>query len=235
VTRADGLRVLSEAAARYDPFVSQPAAPRQIVPPAGTGSFKDRRRAEWAAVNGDVAAWVEANAKRNEFAGDLDHALRAVGRLTDRQCEAVRRAIASDAAKPQATAPAKAAVNCLLLHAAFSRATERGEKWPSLRLDEFVFTLAASTARWPGSIYVKRADTGAYLGRITDGEFFPTNDCDPATAAKVVAAAANPSESAGAYGRLTGRCSCCGRPLSAAESINRAVGPVCWEKWFGGE
>jgi hypothetical protein len=27
-----------------------------------------------------------------------------------------------------------------------------------------------------------------------------------------------------------GRCACCGRPLTVPESIERGIGPDCWEK-----
>lgn len=39
-------------------------------------------------------------------------------------------------------------------------------------------------------------------------------------------------EEASAYGHLTGRCGCCGRLLTNEESIERGIGPICFEKYF---
>lgn len=40
-------------------------------------------------------------------------------------------------------------------------------------------------------------------------------------------------EQAKAYGDLYGRCCCCGKLLTVDLSIERGVGPVCWDKYFG--
>lgn len=39
-------------------------------------------------------------------------------------------------------------------------------------------------------------------------------------------------EEAARYGQVTGRCACCGRELTNEESIERGIGPICWEKYF---
>lgn len=38
---------------------------------------------------------------------------------------------------------------------------------------------------------------------------------------------ANPKEAMAEYGRLTGTCGLCGRPLEDAESVARGIGPIC--------
>ncbi|MEY2875859.1 MAG: Ralstonia phage [Pseudomonadota bacterium] len=228
VTRADGLRELA-GTARYNPF---DAGAAKIVVSAADAQVESPAQA-WRRQNSELAGWID----RNAYAGDTT-ALRCVRQLEQRgtvdefDTKAVARRIARgfgvDAAKPAATHVDTGALKVSLL-----RAQGRGEQWPSLSLDTFTFTLAADTARWPGAVYVKDAKSGTYLGRIVDGQFVRMDACSDDQAARVAIAAADPAASAGAYGRLTGKCSCCRRKLTAAESIGRAVGPVCWEKYFG--
>jgi hypothetical protein len=43
--------------------------------------------------------------------------------------------------------------------------------------------------------------------------------------------AANPSQVAKDYGRRVGKCSCCGRDLTDADSIAAGIGPICATSW----
>ncbi len=47
----------------------------------------------------------------------------------------------------------------------------------------------------------------------------------------LLAIESNPKEAAAQNGILTGRCSCCGRPLTDPTSINIGIGPVCLAKF----
>jgi hypothetical protein len=112
---------------------------------------------------------------------------------------------------------------------AFAKAFSNGVKRPKLRLGAFVFSRAPDTGRNAGSIYVKKGDM--YLGKITNGEFFPVRDCDTATTAEVIEVASKPGDSAKAFGFRTGTCSCCGRTLTNKESIDLGIGPICAERF----
>jgi hypothetical protein len=228
VTRADGLRGLA-VTSRYNPF--ETGAAKILTGTAAMPPVETPAQA-WRRENSDLAEWID----RNGRTGDTT-ALRCLRQLDRHGAveEIDVRAVARRISLGLGAAPAKPAVHVEMgaLKASLVRAQERGEEWPSLSLDTFTFTLAAATARWPGAVYVKDAKSGLYLGRISDGEFIQTTVCSADQSARVVAAAADPAASAGAYGRLTGKCSCCRRKLTAAESIGRAVGPICWEKYFG--
>lgn len=115
---------------------------------------------------------------------------------------------------------------------AFAASYQHGIKRPKLRLDTFLFSRAPDHSRNAGSIYV--TESGTYLGRVTDGRFLPMPACDDPTKARVVAAAANPHESAKAYGAKTGSCSCCGRELTNRLSIKLGIGPICRDKFGWG-
>jgi hypothetical protein len=132
--------------------------------------------------------------------------------------------------KEAATAPvAGNSVDVSKIAVAFATAFSNGKKRPKLRLGDFLFSRAPDTGRNAGSIYVKRGDL--YLGKVTDGQFYPTRDCDSVTKAKVIEVAANPGEAAKAYGIRTGTCSCCARELTNAASIARSMGPTCADKY----
>lgn len=117
--------------------------------------------------------------------------------------------------------------------AAMARARESGISSPVLRLGDFNFALAPDDGVNPGAVYVKRGRT--YLGKFAAGRFRPVAGCDLETARAIVAAAVDPLAAAVAYGRATGRCSCCGRPLTNDVSIRLGIGPICRGRYFAGE
>lgn len=178
--------------------------------------------------------WLRAS--NSNFAASLLEALTKYGHLTENQVNAVYRIIAkNDAEKAEKiAAAAKRAENApeitvARIEQAFQHAQDRGVKRPKLRLDTFKFSLAPVTGRNAGSIYV--TENEQYLGKITDGKFFRVRECNDEQEARIVAAAADPSTAATAYGQRTGQCSICARELTNSESINRAIGPICAEKY----
>jgi hypothetical protein len=130
------------------------------------------------------------------------------------------------------TAAAATAISVAQIEAAFSAARANGIKTPKLRLDSFTFSRAPDHGRNAGSLYVKQG--GEYLGKVTGGKFAPTMACDAATAANVVAVAADPANAAKAYGMRTGSCSCCGRELTNGLSVELGIGPICRDKFGWG-
>lgn len=148
------------------------------------------------------------------------------GTLSDRQIECVRKGMA-----PKPAAPEAVAVDLAPIHAMFDRAREAGLKRRAYRAEGLVITPAAATGRNPGSLYVVRADSDQYIGKVLDGKFQPTRDAGPADSETLRLIAANPSQVAKDYGRRTGSCSCCGRELIDPASIAAGIGPVCAAKW----
>jgi hypothetical protein len=124
-----------------------------------------------------------------------------------------------------------AAVSAEAVLEAFDRARAAGVNSPGLRLGDFNFRPAPPAGRNAGAIYVTRRRI--YLGKILYGRFTPSSDCDQVTTDAVVATVADPQAAAVAYGRDTGRCSCCGRLLTDPESVRVGIGPICAGRYFG--
>lgn len=95
----------------------------------------------------------------------------------------------------------------------------------------FNVSTAKPNSRNPGALYVKRASDGEYLGKLHEGTFQKVFVCTPAEQEAIVQACAEPSKSAIAFGRLTSRCSICGKGLDNYESVQRGIGPKCASKW----
>ena len=124
-----------------------------------------------------------------------------------------------------------AAIDVSAIATAFAKAQSNMILRPKLRLADFVFSLAPLSGKNAGSIYVKRASDDQYLGKVTAGQFHAVRECDDATRAQVVEVAADPASAAKAYGLRFGICSVCARVLTAGESIDRGIGPICAEKF----
>ena len=102
-------------------------------------------------------------------------------------------------------------------------------KKPVFRAAELAFSLAPMNGRNGGAVYVKRGPD--YQGKIMDGKFMPVGACHTATADAVVRVASDPRGEAVQHGKVTGRCSCCGRELTDPVSIEMGIGPICASNW----
>lgn len=191
------------------------------------------RALEFARMYPAEVQWLAENMEQNSFAASLAESLDSYGTLTDRQLGAVRSNI--DRAVARALAPE---VSVAEIEARFAAAKARQIKKPAMRLDTFVFKYAGDTGRNAGAIYVTDTEVqddegkAQYLGKVLGGKFLAVSACTPDQQSRVIAAAANPSEAAKAYGQRTGNCSICGRELTADESIDRFIGPICFSKYF---
>lgn len=182
-----------------------------------------QRAVKWATENTDVMVWLDENMS-TEFGASLADGLNKYGSLTERQTAAVRAKIATS--KAQGPVPV---VTVARIEEAFSTAKGNGIKRPRLNLDTFTFKPAIATGSNPGAIYV--TEDGEYLGKVMGGKFLKVRDCSNDQQARIVAAAADPAAAAHAYGQRTGNCSICRRELTAADSIERFVGPICASKY----
>ena len=159
------------------------------------------------------------------------------GSLTEGQVRFARSILADQAerdAKRAATdAAPKAKVDLARVEEIFATAKNAGKKFPKLRLDGMVLSLAGANSRNAGAIYVKAgpAFEDDYFGKVIGGEFHKVRTAPESVTTALQALAADPLSSAVAYGRTTGTCACCGRELTKKESIERGIGPICAENW----
>lgn len=209
----------------------QATARREAVAAATIETF----RAEQPEVLGwleQTAARIEAQGGSWQFPGELLAKLRRYGSLTDGQIAAVRRFMERDAQRAAERSERRAAapvVEVARIEEAFEHARAKGLKKLKLFLDVFTFKPAKATGRNPGAIYV--TEDGTYLGKIAGGKFLRVRDCSDDQQARIVAACADPATAAKAFGKHTGRCSCCGRELTDPASIAAGIGPVCAENY----
>lgn len=188
----------------------------------------------------DEAAWIVANPDF-EFARDLKAKIEKYGSATDGQLAAIHRCMQRSAERAEkrqqedaeravrdASAPT---IETGKLEEAFAAATRSGLKYPAMRFEGLKISPAPAHGKNPGAIYVK-TDDGTYLGKIVAGKFSSSRDCTAEQATTVLSAMSDPLATAVAYGKRTGRCSCCGRELTDPASVAVGIGPVC-AKNFG--
>jgi hypothetical protein len=126
------------------------------------------------------------------------------------------------------------------LIALIDRAKQSGLKAPKIALQlpngmPLRLNVAGPSAAQPGTINI--TDGGSYgnnvwYGRVNrEGKFTPSrfvNDANrPSIIALLAAMAVDPARTATQYGRLTGQCCFCSRPLNDERSTDVGYGPVC--------
>lgn len=202
----------------------------------------------WFDANPAETEWLRAAAARGfNFAADQLVALAKYGDLNESRMTHIRNFMAKDFLRAEAKAAEQAALDArpaqivgaplAKIETAFATAMEAGIKRPKLRLDTFIFSPAPTTGTNAGAIYVKSLerenDSGErmYLGKIVEGKFVRVRDCSAEEEQRIVAAAMDPAAAAKAYGQRTGTCSICGRALTRNESIDRAMGPICADRY----
>lgn len=187
------------------------------------------------------AAWVQGSMATFDFARSMYDAIQKFGSLTANQLAACTRAAEKlakikaerEAAKTQALAAAPV-IDMTKIEAAFASAIGSGLKSPKLRIGQLVISPAKATSANAGALYVKSRgnfDSAVYFGKIFQGKFIKSGNCDAATEALIVETAKDPLAAAVAYGKQTGICSCCGAELTNKLSIELGIGPICRAKW----
>jgi len=192
------------------------------------------------------AAWIESE-PNFEFARDMRNKVHQYGELHPGAFAAVQRLTARAAAKAAARAElAKPAASSAYpnIRAAFDAVVARGAKRAQITIGTINVSLAASTGRNPGALYVKC--NGEYAGKIVGTKFSPSREA-PATImhaldaieADVTKAIQNDAEQRAqrlAKAEAEGReeevpCGCCGILLTDPVSRARGIGPICAGKW----
>jgi hypothetical protein len=177
------------------------------------------------------------------FAVSLRENVQKFGDLTPGQLTAALRCAekfseAKSAKETQRAANEKAApvVSISSVTASFERARQKGVQKPKMRLlgngQKLTFSRAPDTGKNAGAVYVKDNE-GVYLGKITAGKFLKSYDCSSDGEKAVVAACADPEQAAIAFGKEFGICSICSRTLTDPDSIERGIGPICADNFFG--
>lgn len=195
-------------------------------------------------ANPDIAAWWSTGnpAGDSSFSSSLRQAVIKWGQLTPNQHAAALRCI--EAIKGKKAAAAEREVHAQSLgHVdvsgiakALKKAGAAGLKNPKIRLlageQGIIVYNASAHGNNAGSLYVKSSDNVEYFGKITDGKFYRGRGVSDELETNIVKACSTPAESAVAYGRITGSCSCCGRELTDPKSIELGIGPICLGKFF---
>lgn len=178
--------------------------------------------------------WITTNANTNDFAKSLLAQLTRKGELSPLQISAIQRNVDKQQAAQAPTAAAVAVESVAVSdvsHILNAFATARSNKIakPKMYLGDYLFKAAPMTGRNPNSIYVTK--DSEYLGRIADNKFMATRECSVEQTTEIVALCSDPKAAAHAFGQKTGTCSCCGRALVAAESVELSIGPICRAKY----
>lgn len=125
--------------------------------------------------------------------------------------------------------------------ALFNAAKVGKKKHPKVRLNasgqEIVLSVAGSSAKVPGSINV--TSKGGFHDRDWYGRIHPDGRWEPSAKGKKIELledllfqfAQDPAGVAAAYGKMTGACCFCLKPLDTDESLAVGYGPTCAKKW----
>lgn len=174
-----------------------------------------------------------------EFAGSLISNFFRWGRLSDKQMPWVDTLI-QRATAPKPEPKATATVSFQNIQELFDRASQKLRR-VKVRLQDsngtpVVFARAGVRSKYAGQIMITDGGpfgNNRYFGRIaTDGSLFATRAADAGVLGLVQDFAQDPANTAGKYGRLTGGCSFCTKPLKDDRSLQVGYGPVC-AKHFG--
>jgi hypothetical protein len=182
-----------------------------------------------AAVEKLAAVIKGLPSNRIDFAKSLVHQYSSKGYLSEKQFWWVGKLIEEADVPP---GPKKEEPSYPNIRAAILNMKGNGAKAPSLRFAGVTLSMAKDDSQNRGFIYIKV--NGEYAGKISPvGRLMPgggfTKD---QVQAWLDGPELNPEDAAISYGRETGRCSCCGRELTNALSIELGIGPICREIAF---
>ena len=221
---------------------------RRAYRPTPVDHGQDRAEANYSrfeAAEPAICEWLRAKSFTFGFAASLLEGVFRHGSLTENQLAAARRCIARErpATPEEGPAPSPAVsvieIDGSRINLAFTAATAAGLTKPRLRYGDLLLSLAGSSSRNPGNVYVKFE--GTYIGRLDGTRFVPgrewptlTEEQRKATTENLRSIAHDPVAAARNHGHSTGNCSACGRFLSDPVSVAQGVGPICFENYGWG-
>lgn len=189
--------------------------------------------------NGFLLQWLGKIADWNSFASSLIQQHNEGRAWSEKQVEACRRMYARmQERKEQREAERQAAprVDASRIQQMFADALAAGKKRRALLAGHFSDTgkllnqIKMTPAQDGERIWIKV--DGVFVGGIREGGRIGLNRDAPVwLSERVMALAADPDGECRLYGKRTGTCSCCGRELTNADSIELGIGPICREKW----
>lgn len=183
--------------------------------------------AAWGETHPAAWSWILENRNSFDFAQSMYDALQKWGRLTDGQLAAVERCVQRNQERAAARAAEQAAapqdgIDVSSLKGYY--AVPNGETRLKIRVKH-----PGKDSKYHGWVFV---DDGAHYGSGQKyGSQRPGGKYRGMIVEQLRAILADPYEAQVAYGKLTGVCGHCGRPLEDAESVARGIGPVCAEKY----
>ena len=188
--------------------------------------------AEYQALNAatPVYASVVSMASWNELAASLLEQHNQGKAWSEKQVVAIQGMVERMEERRALRAAEAQAVDLSSIVSMFTHAKTSGYKRPVYRAEGLKISLAPESSANAGALYVK-TDGGDYIGKVSDGKFYGTRDATDEHKAAIALIAVNPRDAAVRYGRQTGSCACCGRPLSNKLSIDLGIGPICRERW----
>lgn len=176
----------------------------------------------------DISGW-------NDFARDILGNIERGLYVSDKALAAVASMIvkieATRAAKAAAAAANTKEVNLNRIREMFDVAVSNGAKKPVYRAEGLKISLAPATGRNAGALYVVVIEDDAYQGKIEGTAYKAVREAAAGTYDALLRIAADPMKAAVDFGRATGNCSCCGKELTNALSIELGIGPICRTKW----
>jgi hypothetical protein len=218
-------KIAPVAAPAPAPVVEQPAADNDdgAVTVAALDAAIQRFNARVVAAHARGAA--DFRAERNiDACASLAAALRRYGRLTEKQASYAAALIGWSQPQQQAQADRPAP-------------TQRPATWAALQpfakllAGRLEFRKKNGEPLWwviYDGVLVGKAEGGAITG------FGAKIRAAGLDAADILAALdefeRDPAAALKAHGIATGSCGCCGRELTDPESIERGIGPICWER-----
>lgn len=118
------------------------------------------------------------------------------------------------------------------LETMFLVAKARGFLKPTLRTEDFIFSLAPATGKNPDAVYVVDRVSKTYMGKIKNNWFQPGQDYKdtPENKTAILSTMQSPRAEALKYGTQSGQCSICGKALTNKVSIYNKIGPICADK-----
>lgn len=166
----------------------------------------------------------------NQFARSLGESVLKYGRLTEKQLAAAYKMYHKHVAKQEQKEADVKVIELTRINEMLNTAKDNGIKKPILRVGETQISIAPASGKNAGCLYVKH--NGNYQGKITEaGKFYKVGSADAGIQSELETIAENPRDAVVKHGRVTGKCSCCGRELTNKASIEAGIGPVCAENW----
>jgi hypothetical protein len=180
----------------------------------------------------EIWAWFEAS-KNFEFAVSLKAGVAKWGSLTEKQLAAAYRCSEKFNAARARIAGRKANAPELKVDAlrqAFDKAASKGLKSPKLRLGSFFFN---RNPHFAGDIGIYD-EHRKFIGKVPAGTnaFVAQWRVTDETIAQLQKVVSDPAAAAIAYGNRTGNCACCGKLLTVKKSVDRGIGPICYDRYF---